>query len=270
MKQTLTTLIVTLLLLFLSACSSPAAPSSPTSTPPPPTPSSSTPQLILTTGEWAPFVGEELDNYGLVAEVVSAVGQEMGVDITYEWHPWARTYQQAVDAKVWGTFPFSHNEERAQEMLFSDPIMDTPATVFFYYQEEPTTIQTPQDLQDLRLGGVLGYFYATLFEEAGLNYELTATGEQSLEKLRLGRIDLYPEVEAVGWHQIRNNFPDEIDNFGTMYFPWPVEDNEQPGIYLLVSPDYPQAEQLLTEFNIALQTIKDNGTYDQIMNKYGL
>jgi len=38
----------------------------------------------------------------------------------------------------------------------------------------------------------------------------------------------------------------------------------------MVSPEYPNAKALTKRFNDALERIKENGVYDDILDKYGL
>jgi hypothetical protein len=58
--------------------------------------------------------------------------------------------------------------------------------------------------------------------------------------------------------------------FGTVYFPWPPSINKLAGTRLLVSREYPNSKELLRQFNAALQRIKNNGMYAQILARYGI
>lgn len=266
-KNVLTVLLISMVLV---GCTSAPTPVPPTPTPEPVEPTGPSYQdgntIVLTTGEWAPYTGEALAEYGFFTELVSAVFDEMGKTPKYEFYPWERAEKAIGDGGAWGAFPYSTNEERAKTFAFSDNIA-YGRTVFFYYkpQMEAVSWEKLEDLQAYTVGTVTGYYHEAMFAEAKLNVDASADEASGVKKLQAGRIDLFPMADLVGWALIKELFPDEVDNFGILDKPL-----DQTELCIMVLKSDGEALKLLDEFNAALQTIKDNGVYDEILAKYGL
>lgn len=222
--------------------------------------------IFMTTGEWAPFTSETMEGNGFFTEIVTAVFQEMGREPEYIFYPWVRAEEAVASGESWAAFPYSYNDERAQTYTFSDNVAYS-TTVFFYYKPHMEAVEWEQleDLQPYLVGTVTGYYHEALFADAGLNTDSSPDEESGIRKLQAGRIDLFPMSDLVGWALIRELFPDEVDNFGVLERPL-----DQTEICMMVLTSDPQALQLLDEFNVALQAIKDNGTYEEILTRYNL
>jgi polar amino acid transport system substrate-binding protein len=258
-------ILLTLFALGLTGCTAPATP---TATPKPPTPTeAATTEVILATGEWAPYTSETMEGYGAFTEIVTAVFDEMGLTPKYVFYPWERAENEVREGNVFAAFPYRLTEERQKEFDFSGPALMTSSRFFYLREKFPDGLAYDQleDLQSYTIGGVLGNWYETPFKEAGLTVEWVATEEQNFEKLYLGRIDMLSAETLVGRTAIKKLYPDAEEQFGVADKPL----NESP-LHLMVSRKYPNAAQLLQQFDAALQAIKDNGVYQQILNNYGL
>ncbi len=218
--------------------------------------------LVLATGEWRPYSSVEMEGYGEFTQRVATVIQEMGLEAEFRFYPWTRCYDSVVNGRVWAAFPYAYTESRAQEVWYSEPLHRS-RTLFFYHTpeggEEHYEFEDLEDLAGVRIGGVSGYFYLEPFEDAGLAVDYTNTEIQGIEKLILGRIDLFPVNERVGWDLILTYFPEQADNFHTL--PNELSNNE---LSLIVSRSFPDSERLLKEFNAALQRCRDNGSIPEL------
>lgn len=257
------------IVIMLAGCTAAPTPA-PTPTPEPVKPAGPTYEdgntIVLTTGEWAPYTGESLDNKGFFTEITTAVFKEMGKTPKYVFYPWERAEKAVGDGESWGAFPYTPNEERSKTYAFSNNVVHA-TTYFFYYKPhmQPITWEKLEDFQPYTLGTVTGYYQEKLFADAKLKTDSSADEASGLKKLQAERIDLFPMTDLVGWALIKELFPDEIDNFGVLEKPM-----DQTELTIMVSKSDPDALKLLDEFNAALQKIKDNGVYDQILTKYGL
>lgn len=275
MNTKLLSIILLASVVILSVGCTPVSTPAPTPVPPTATPEPAGPAapayvdgntVVLTTGEWAPYTGEALAEYGFFTEIVTAVFDEMGKAPSYMFYPWERAEKAIGDGESWGAFPYSPNEERSKTFAFSDSLA-YGRTAFFYYKPhmEAVTWEELTDLKPYMVGTVTGYYHEPLFAEAQLNVDASADEASGVKKLQAGRIDLFPMADLVGWALIKELFPDEVDNFGVLEKPL-----DQTDLCIMVSKSDPEAIKLLDEFNAALQAIKDNGVYDQILAKYGL
>lgn len=226
------------------------------------------PVLVIATSELPPYVSAEPQN-SFLTTLLPEVAKEMGVVFEFRFMPWPRC-EIAVDTlQVWATMPYVPSSEREQKFLFSEPLYSKRTMLFHYDNGGPSPARTFTSLSELhpyKLGGVRGYYYQSLFAQAGLELELASSEELSFRKLRAGRVDLVPAVETVGWSVIRNTFTaEEQSRFDVLDTPLNVGHN-----YLMTSNRYPNATQLLERFNTALSTLRENGVYHRVAERHGI
>ncbi|MCC9623902.1 transporter substrate-binding domain-containing protein [Thalassospira sp. MA62] len=225
--------------------------------------------LIVTSDIYPPYVNEDLDDSFFVA-LFDEIGKVMGVRFDYEILPWRRGEQDVAAHRVWGTLPYRKTEEREKQYTFSDPIYLQDSHFFAYAPngiKRRITYDALSDLQGFRIGGINGYYYEKLFADAGLDVDYANSEEQNFKRLYAGRIDLFPTATTVGWHIIRQLFPPEdISNFYTLKKP--LVDGGR--LHVMTSKTYPNNDELMARFNRALAEVKNSGTYDQVVEKYGL
>jgi polar amino acid transport system substrate-binding protein len=271
-------LAATLIVLILTGC---AAAPTPTATPVPPTatpeptveaaPAPAGDEILVVTGEFPPFTGEALDGGGMITEIVAAVFAEMERPIRVEYYPWERVEAMVQSGEAWGAFPYVPSEERRELYMISDNLGNSETYLYYFGDAmQGVTYEELSDLQQYRMGASQGNWYIPLFEEAGLNAEVAADDLANLRKLRAGRIDLFPTVSIIGQWLIQNNFPDEADQFGILEQPLQVDDSQLIQNTVIVSQTYADSEAILTDFNTALATVIENGTYAEIVARYGL
>ena len=222
--------------------------------------------LTIVTGEWAPFTSEKMDGYGFASEVTTAVIQQMGMEVKYEFYPWKRCEHLIQKGKAWGAIPYAKNEDRETKYAFSDGLVFS-RSVFFYYKDKLDGVdwKSYKDLKPYKLGGVLGYGTHENLEKQGLTVEFTPDVTMSFKKLKAGRIDLFSMNELVGRDLIQKLFPDEVSLFNVLPTP-ELEDS----LFLIVDKNNAEAVQRLETFNKALKVIKENGVYQAILKKYNL
>jgi polar amino acid transport system substrate-binding protein len=223
--------------------------------------------LIIATGEIPPVISENPDRSFLTA-VFGALELEMGVKFVFKFQPWTRCELAVENLEAWGAIPYVRTAERSKKFYFSERLFNSGSKFFGHSADKtryPVSYTELKELKPYRIGGVRGYWYVNTFREAGIELELVATEEQNIRKLVMGRIDLAPLDETAGWYMIADLFPEERENFFTLGKPLLVKDS-----FLITSKQYPDTQRLLNQFNKALKTIKEKGTFQQLMKKYGV
>lgn len=225
--------------------------------------------LVIATNIYPPYVHEDVKNSFLPA-LFDEIGKEMGVRFTFRILPWQRCEQEVAALNAWGAIPYRKTEEREKLYDFSDPLY-LQDSHFFAYKAEPSrpTLSYSEltDLRYLQIGGIQGYYYEPWFTEAGLNVDYAHSEEQNFKRLQLGRIDVFSTATTVGWHIIRSLFPtEEVAKFYTLEKPLV----DGAGLHLMTSKDYPENLVLIERFNEALHIVQENGTYAQLVEKFGL
>lgn len=220
--------------------------------------------LVITTGEWSPFVSSNLSGNGFTSEIIEKACQAAGLTVTIQFAPWPRCEAVIEHGKVFASFPFSSNEIRAEFAYFSQPIA-TSRTVFFYNKEKMVDFNFSQldELKSYLVGGVRGYYYEPLFKKTGLYVDYSDNEDDALKKLFFGRVDLMPLNELVGWESIKRLYPDQVGKFASS-----VTAIDKQDLTLMVSRKYPNSTILLKRFNTGLATIINNGAYQKIMEKH--
>ena len=214
-------------------------------------------KVLMATGEWTPYTSADMPDYGEFTRLVSIVFKEMGEEPEYLFYPWRRCYDSVVKGRIWAAFPYSYTDERAKEVWFTDSLRYS-TTVLFYYEPPGETKQFTfnniEDLKSYRMGGVTGYFYEEIFRNAGVEVDYVSKEINGMEKLILGRIDLFTLNDAVGWNLIKENFSDKARYFKAL--PHPLSRN---GLHLIVTKNSPESGQRFKRFNEALKRCRQKG-----------
>jgi len=225
-------------------------------------------ELVIATDSLPPIISKN-NGGSYIIEVFNEVAKEMGVTFKYKFLPWKRCEYAVKNNEAWGAIPYIETEERNKQFNFSIPIYKSHIK-FFYYSSERHSQQIPfsklADLKGLRIGGILGYYYIKTFTDAGLEVELVPDEEQNLMRLATGRVNLIAMNETTGWYLINKNFSaEQVKNFGTLDRSLSFHDAS-----LMTSKNYPNTQEILKRFNSALLKIKENGTYQRIIDKHGI
>lgn len=56
--------------------------------------------VVLSNGEWAPYLSENLPHYGAASHIVQAAFAAVDVEVRYEFYPWKRSYKLALEGEV--------------------------------------------------------------------------------------------------------------------------------------------------------------------------
>ncbi|MDZ7830302.1 MAG: transporter substrate-binding domain-containing protein [Desulfobacterales bacterium] len=225
------------------------------------------PPIPLATGEWAPYASQGMEGYGVFSEIVSAAFHEAGIEPRYQFYPWKRAGEYARDGRVFAAFPYKITDERELIYDFSEPVMMSTGRFFYLKSRFPQGIEFQElaDLTGFRIGGVLGYWYETEFEKAGLTVEYVSTDSQNFKKLFADRIDLVACDELVGWELINRLYPQKASQFATIEKPM-----NEDALRLMISRTYPDAAEITSRFNAALKRLVAQGNVKEILAGQGL
>lgn len=121
--------------------------------------------ITFAIGEWAPYTGEELDNYGIASGIISHILKEMGYETEFLFMPWSLAESLAEsgekDDGVRGTFPYRENEKRNRKFYFSESILTIEHAIFYNANLNPmaSEIRTIEDLKEHSILPIEGYEY---------------------------------------------------------------------------------------------------------------
>ena len=119
-------------------------------------------------------------------------------------------------------------------------------------------------MKNYKIGIVRGYAYAPDFNNATFLKKASANKlEINMDKLLLKRIDLTLADELVAKLLIRNSFDENKDKF--IFLGKNLITNP---LHIAVSKTRNDVNEISEKFNVALQEMKDDGTYEKIVSKY--
>lgn len=220
--------------------------------------------LHLTSGEWPPFHGAALPNQGVASRIVTEAFALEGVEVHWEFLPWARSMQLAELGQRAGTAVWRRNAERERQFFISDPILKTQ-THLFHRKAFDFDWQTVDDLRGVRLGATRGYFYGKAFhraEKAGaLNIRRINSDEVALRQLLAGRIDAFPIAKTVALDLLAQHFT-AAERAQLSFHPRALSRHNQ---HLLLSRQVAGNAALIERFNRGLARLRDGGKVAQYL-----
>jgi polar amino acid transport system substrate-binding protein len=220
--------------------------------------------IRLTNGEWPPYLGEQLPHRGVASRIVAEAFALQGIEVQWEFHPWARALQLAASGQRSGSAVWMHSQERDADFFFSDPVMES-ANVLFYRKDYTFDWKTISDLQDRRIVATRGYFYGEAFEEAEANGQLQVSrvtnDEIAFRQLLAGRIDLFPIDKVVGYATLNKGFS-PAEQARLSVHPTPLTADS---LHLVLSRQIAGNAELIERFNLGLEQLRDSGKIAQYL-----
>ncbi|WP_018525405.1 substrate-binding periplasmic protein [Alkalispirochaeta alkalica] len=214
-------------------------------------------RITVASGDWAPYQGDTLPGGGPAGVIVAEAFASQGWEVTFEYLPWARGFTLAQQARNDGTFLYGYSDERAENFLYSDPIINLD-TVIFYRKDRPIEWSAPGDLKRYTLGAVLEYNYGFIRESDGFTLDRIADPVSNFRKLAAGRVDGVLEEVMVGWDLAeRAGVADRV-----AYHPRAVD--SEP-FHFIVSRSHPDAERIIATFNAGLSALRASGRLDEVL-----
>jgi len=220
-------------------------------------------KVVLASGEWAPYVSENLLHEGVVSRIVSEAFALEGVEVEYAYLPWARSMEAAKKGEYHGTLPWLKNDEREADFYFPDSIA-TENVMFFHKKTLNFTWDTVSDLVGYKIGGTTGYFYGDDFEAAENNGNITieraTEDEMNFQKLLADRVDVIIAEVDVGYDIMERVFTAEEYASITHYEGKSISTSP---LYLLLSKQVDGNDQFIESFNKGLARLEESGKVEQ-------
>ncbi len=218
--------------------------------------------ISLSAGDWSPYLSEDLKYQGIAARIIKESFASQGVEVTINFYPWQRAFEEAKLGREDGTAVWLEREDRKEFFYYSEPVVEE-FHVFFHLKDQAFDWNAINDLKNFELGGLVGFSYGKLLDDAitqgSVSINRTPNDESNFNKLLKGRIDLYPQEMNVGYEVLQKSFGLQQVALITNH-PKPFLRNFS---YLMLSKKNPQNQTLLKRFNTGLRQLKESGKYEQ-------
>ncbi|WP_286785993.1 MULTISPECIES: substrate-binding periplasmic protein [Pseudomonas] len=215
-------------------------------------------EVVLTNGEWAPYLGQQLPHNGVASRIVSKAFAIEGVQVKWEFLPWARALHLAEQGQRAGTAVWLRSPERDTQFYVSTEVVSSGYSLF-HRKGETLNWQRVADLRGLRIGGINGYDYGADFQRAEQSGELKVvrlpSEEQGLRMLLANRLDVFPIDPVVAMDLLHSHFS-AAERARLTYAPKPLRSDS---LHLLLSRKVAGNDALMVRFNRGLASLRASG-----------
>jgi len=220
--------------------------------------------IIGTTGDYRPFSyldeGNELTGYDV--DWAKAIADKMGVEAKFETGEFSGLIPGLSQGRFDVVMSSVHiNDERKKSVDFSDAYAMDGAVAIIKKGEK--SLDGPEDISGLTVGVNSGSNWEELVQSIGGYKEMkTYPGPtESISDLLNDRIDVVVMGEAAAGSYILNSPDgDKIEISGE-----PLNQGESSIISIAIKKDSPELTEALNE---AISEVKEDGTYDELAQKY--
>lgn len=227
-------------------------------------------RMRFSVGEFPPYFDKAMSHQGVIAVVFRAAMAAEGVDVEYEFLPWARALEYAKDGTSAGSPGWTKTPERDVDFLFSEPFVNCVDGVFFL-KDKPVEFSSVADFRGLRIGVINKLTYGKEFAEAQsrneFRTEFAPASENLLKMLLRGRVDAVILNRSVAAQEMHALPAADVERIGWADTPFLIKPWR-----LAVGRRHPEAQRIINSFNAGLVKILRNGTYLRLMSDpaYGL
>ncbi|MFJ8581147.1 substrate-binding periplasmic protein [Micromonospora sp. NPDC093277] len=229
-----------------------------------PSPTSPARPVLVSTGDWAPFVGPELPDGGPVTKLVVEVLNRAGYSPEVRYTSWSLAEDQVRSGATIGAFPLVGSESRRKDLLLSDSLIDFEYVLFYDRRKGTPRVTAAADLRALRVGGISGYDYWTDLEAAVPRMVEFGSTLEGFQALADGRIDVLAEGLLPGQAALADpSFAGDARDFGYLQGNNPLAHSVQ-GVYFMMART-PEAAPVLERFNRVLAELRRSTEYEQFV-----
>jgi polar amino acid transport system substrate-binding protein len=203
---------------------------------------------------------------GMLVDLVAEAYRRAGQPVEIRLMPWARCLGEARTGTVDGVFSSFKLPEREEFLAFSKEPLTTQVIAFFARLDSPLSFDGDLGkLREVKIGVIKGTSYGRKFDVAVAdgtlrNVQESNSVDSNLKKLAFGRVDLIPSYRFVALDTAR-----QLDLLSQIKEVSPPLD--QVPTYLAFTRVRDLRKQS-EGFDAALASMKQDGTYDRIIERY--
>ncbi len=215
--------------------------------------------LNLSSDVWPPFTNIESEK-AIALDIVKEGLDRTDIIVNYE----ILNFDLVMDGIKAGNFDGSaalwRNEKRAKELLFSKAYLQNQL-VLVGNKGSHVEIKAISELEDKKIGVVEGYAYGDELKD-GNNNEIVygESDQQNLERLISKEIDYFLVDALLIQYLLKYQLNDVSELLEISDHPLIVK-----SLHLAIRKDFPNAEQIIINFNEAISSMMTDGSYNEIL-----
>lgn len=222
--------------------------------------------VTFSVGEWPPYTTIKNEPSNKISEniVKEALALE-NIKVNLVYHPWQRSYIEAAQGRVDGTFPWVKAKDRANEFIFTKELVGRSEEVFFHLKEFDFKWNTFSDLKKYRIGAINGYHHINILKKNSINPITAYTAYDSFKKLLHNRIDAFPEDIIVG----QNIIIKKLGKDALKRFAFNPKKLFIKKLRVLLPKSIKSSERLRKKLDSGIKKLKKSGRFDELINLRG-
>jgi len=219
--------------------------------------------VTMVTVDWEPHYGANLPEHGLMTALTTAAFKAAGHDATIEFIPWPRALKGVEEGNYDIVMGAYDNEERRKIYHMSKPVYFLDTGLIARPGLNKNRYNSLRELGQYKIGVSRGYANSEEFDAADYLDKHTSTGPVlNMRKLFRGRLDMM----VASFDLFRHNAKKEGFCISDVEFVHPPL--AKNGLFIMGSRAVPDGGQIIEDFNRGLKTIREDGTFDSIVNRF--
>ena len=221
---------------------------------------------LATGNDYKPFTDENLPAGGMVTDIVRTAYENAGHEVEIDFRPWKRAERAVQQGEVIATFPYVKTEERLKKYAYSKPVFVTKV-VPVVTPENKNSITSFEDMKGKKSCYPVGWSVGVdkidqMFENESIDVARSRDMSGCYKMLKRGRIDFIPIEKASAIPDIKSY----LGSLDEIHFDEFVAGSSI--LHLIFDKDGSTTASEIATFNEALAAIKEDGTYDEIVEKH--
>ena len=226
-------------------------------------------QTIITavSEHWPPFqiVDKQKVIDGLSYDIVQAALKQAGISADIQGHTWARSYKMAQENPNVLIFSIARNPQREDLFKWVGEIIAIDNSLWHIKGREDIKIKTLADAKNFRLAVPRADVRHQFLTDNGFtspkHLDVVSSNEQTLKMLMRGRTDL-----IVANKLVLANLVKKLKMDASKFIQIKTVSIHMGNLYVAFSPN--SDDKLVTKLAKGLQKIKDNGTYNRLIDAW--
>lgn len=221
-------------------------------------------EIVLCTMNWEPYYGKDMPRGGFFTELVRTAFERAGHSVTVEFMPWPRAMLEVKQGDRDVLLGAYWSKERAETYIASDSIYTDRTGLVAHESLGVQEFDSLRELTDYTIGVGRGFAVSDEFDDADyLDKDFEETQILNLRKLFADRVDMV----AGSFVSIRYFANKEDMDVSALEFLEPPL--QEQSLHIMVSRSIPDSEELLADFHEGLEAIREDGTYERILEEMG-
>ncbi len=196
---------------------------------------------------------------GIDIDIMLEIFALSGRDVEYAFYPWKRAVKLVESGKADGLCGCSYHPDREKTFKYSDIVGQHSQGVFLADGIELDQFDSVNDLQGLSLATVRGYTIHKELEEAGIKVHEASGDDELLLMLDNKRVDAVYTYRDIFLYNLSHSGKTGHVNYRELV---------SHAYYFCFSHNPADIDEIISEVNKGLRTIRYNGTYDKIWKNY--